>query len=258
MKMCCCIVTLIHEASLTAFYFVFPEFFMSLIKMVLDRITDSPIPKPRPDQEDFSFLLAAVSKWAGEQESPQLRVLTSRYFLFFKGGALAVVGTYLLVTFAPNVSQELTARQVQNDLVSWPFLVYVVSIWLTLLPKSENLGFLGFGQLYELVAQKLLLQIKALLPVWFSQERELQSPSWKCPEPKYVFIPHCLPIYISCSAFPECSEIVLLKMVLCSFVSLRFIYMLLSLPQKSFVWSWNVDRKPVSLPFTFIWTASLN
>lgn len=61
MKMCCCIVTLIHEASLTAFYFVFPEFFMSLIKMVLDRITDSPIPKPRPDQ-DFSFPLAAVSK----------------------------------------------------------------------------------------------------------------------------------------------------------------------------------------------------
>uniref|UniRef100_A0A8V0YEC3 NIPA like domain containing 2 n=2 Tax=Gallus gallus TaxID=9031 RepID=A0A8V0YEC3_CHICK len=42
------------------------------------------------------------------------------------GGALAVVGTYLLVTFAPNVSQQLTARQVQNDLVSWPFLVYVI------------------------------------------------------------------------------------------------------------------------------------
>lgn len=83
----------------------------------------------------------------------------------------------MLVTFAPNVSQQLTARQVQNDLVSWPFLVYVVSIWLTLLPKSENLGFLGFGQPYELVAEKLLQQIQALLPVWFSQERELQSPS---------------------------------------------------------------------------------
>ncbi|NXC49549.1 NPAL2 protein, partial [Penelope pileata] len=42
------------------------------------------------------------------------------------GGALAVVGSYLLVTFAPNVPQELTARQVQNYLVSWPFLVYVI------------------------------------------------------------------------------------------------------------------------------------
>ncbi|XP_065609682.1 NIPA-like protein 2 [Cyrtonyx montezumae] len=42
------------------------------------------------------------------------------------GGTLAVVGTYLLVTFAPNVPQELTARRVQNDLVSWPFLAYVI------------------------------------------------------------------------------------------------------------------------------------
>ncbi|XP_042725518.1 NIPA-like protein 2 [Lagopus leucura] len=42
------------------------------------------------------------------------------------GGTLAVVGTFLLVTFAPNVPQELTAKRVQNDLVSWPFLVYVI------------------------------------------------------------------------------------------------------------------------------------
>ncbi|KAI6075175.1 NIPA-like protein 2 [Aix galericulata] len=42
------------------------------------------------------------------------------------GGTLAVAGTYLLVTFAPNVPQELTARRVQNNLVSCPFLVYVI------------------------------------------------------------------------------------------------------------------------------------
>ncbi|XP_075603202.1 NIPA-like protein 2 [Balearica regulorum gibbericeps] len=42
------------------------------------------------------------------------------------GGTLAVTGTYLLVTFSPNVPQELTARQVQNYLVSWPFLVYSI------------------------------------------------------------------------------------------------------------------------------------
>ncbi|XP_065524761.1 NIPA-like protein 2 isoform X1 [Lathamus discolor] len=42
------------------------------------------------------------------------------------GGTLSVTGTYLLVTFAPNVSQEITARQVQNYLVSWPFLVYAI------------------------------------------------------------------------------------------------------------------------------------
>ena len=93
------------------------------------------------------------------------------------GGTLAVVGTYLLVTFAPNVPHELTARRVQNDLVSWPFLVYVVSIWFIFLPKSEKLGCLAFGQPCELVAEKLLLQVQALFSVWFSQERELQYPS---------------------------------------------------------------------------------
>ncbi|NXI55404.1 NPAL2 protein, partial [Chloroceryle aenea] len=42
------------------------------------------------------------------------------------GGTLAVTGTYLLVAFAPNVPQDLTARQVQNYLVSWPFLIYSI------------------------------------------------------------------------------------------------------------------------------------
>ncbi|NXS17630.1 NPAL2 protein, partial [Mystacornis crossleyi] len=42
------------------------------------------------------------------------------------GGTLTITGIYLLVTFAPNVPQELTARQVQNYLVSWPFLVYSI------------------------------------------------------------------------------------------------------------------------------------
>ncbi|NXU42904.1 NPAL2 protein, partial [Drymodes brunneopygia] len=42
------------------------------------------------------------------------------------GGALTITGIYLFVTFTPNVPQELTARQVQNYLVSWPFLVYSI------------------------------------------------------------------------------------------------------------------------------------
>ncbi|NXG69388.1 NPAL2 protein, partial [Baryphthengus martii] len=42
------------------------------------------------------------------------------------GGTLTATGTYLLVTLAPNVPQELTARQVQNYLVSWPSLIYSI------------------------------------------------------------------------------------------------------------------------------------
>ncbi|XP_062424536.1 NIPA-like protein 2 [Rhea pennata] len=42
------------------------------------------------------------------------------------GGTLTVAGTYLLVTFTPNVHQELTAKKVQNYLVSWPFVIYAI------------------------------------------------------------------------------------------------------------------------------------
>lgn len=71
--------------------------------------------------------------------------------LFFEGGTLTITGTYLLVTFAPNVPQDLTARRVQNYLVSWPFLVYSVSIQFILLPQSEKLGLSGFLQHCELL-----------------------------------------------------------------------------------------------------------
>ncbi|NWX86500.1 NPAL2 protein, partial [Nothoprocta ornata] len=42
------------------------------------------------------------------------------------GGTLAVTGTYLLVTFTPSVPQEITAKKVQNYLVSWPFVIYAI------------------------------------------------------------------------------------------------------------------------------------
>ncbi|KAF7246206.1 NIPA-like protein 2 [Varanus komodoensis] len=42
------------------------------------------------------------------------------------GGTMTIAGTFLLVTFAPRITQELTARKIQNDLVSWQFLIYVI------------------------------------------------------------------------------------------------------------------------------------
>ncbi|XP_075069978.1 NIPA-like protein 2 isoform X2 [Mixophyes fleayi] len=42
------------------------------------------------------------------------------------GGALAITGTFLLVTFSPNVSQEVTALKVTRYVVSWQFLVYLI------------------------------------------------------------------------------------------------------------------------------------
>ncbi|XP_077207941.1 NIPA-like protein 2 [Paroedura picta] len=42
------------------------------------------------------------------------------------GGTLTIAGTFLLVTFAPHVGHEPTARQIQSYLVSWQFVIYVI------------------------------------------------------------------------------------------------------------------------------------
>ncbi len=44
------------------------------------------------------------------------------------GGALALTGTYFLVTFAPHSSPHVTANMVERSLVSWTFLIYFVSL----------------------------------------------------------------------------------------------------------------------------------
>ncbi|XP_034822298.2 NIPA-like protein 2 isoform X2 [Pan paniscus] len=42
------------------------------------------------------------------------------------GTTLAFAGTYLLVNFAPNITQAISARTVQYYLVGWQFLIYVI------------------------------------------------------------------------------------------------------------------------------------
>lgn len=49
-----------------------------------------------------------------------------RYVLSFVGCGLAIVGTYLLVTFGPNSHEKMTAENITRHLVSWPFLLYMV------------------------------------------------------------------------------------------------------------------------------------
>ncbi|XP_029416224.1 NIPA-like protein 3 [Nannospalax galili] len=59
---------------------------------------------------------------------------TGRYVLSFVGCGLAIVGTYLLVTFAPNSHEKMTGENIARHLVSWPFLLYMVSDGALLLP----------------------------------------------------------------------------------------------------------------------------
>ncbi|XP_006900085.1 PREDICTED: NIPA-like protein 2 [Elephantulus edwardii] len=42
------------------------------------------------------------------------------------GMTLAFAGTYLLVNFAPNITQAISARTVQYYIVGWKFLIYVI------------------------------------------------------------------------------------------------------------------------------------
>nr|XP_056703012.1 NIPA-like protein 3 [Euleptes europaea] len=49
-----------------------------------------------------------------------------RYVLSFIGCGLAVVGTYLLITFGPNSHETMTGENITKHLVSWPFLLYTL------------------------------------------------------------------------------------------------------------------------------------
>ncbi|XP_042295885.1 NIPA-like protein 3 isoform X1 [Sceloporus undulatus] len=49
-----------------------------------------------------------------------------RYVLSFVGCGLAIVGTYLLITFGPNSHETMTGENITKHLVSWPFLLYML------------------------------------------------------------------------------------------------------------------------------------
>ncbi|XP_039218945.1 NIPA-like protein 3 isoform X1 [Crotalus tigris] len=49
-----------------------------------------------------------------------------RYVLSFVGCSLAIVGTYLLITFGPNNHEVMTGENIRKHLVSWPFLLYML------------------------------------------------------------------------------------------------------------------------------------
>ncbi|KAF2981881.1 hypothetical protein EK904_011835, partial [Melospiza melodia maxima] len=83
-----------------------------------------------------AYALAPIALLAplGSVSVIELREKNYIFFFLHSGrGTLTITGIYLLVTFAPSVPQELTARQVQNYLVSWPFLILEILIFCILL-----------------------------------------------------------------------------------------------------------------------------
>ncbi|XP_042528922.1 NIPA-like protein 2 isoform X2 [Dipodomys spectabilis] len=80
------------------------------------------------------------------------------------GITLAFTGTYLLVNFAPNITQAISARTVQYYFVGWQFLLYVI---------LEILVFcilLYFHKRKGMTHIAILLALVALLGIVFYQE----------------------------------------------------------------------------------------
>lgn len=60
------------------------------------------------------------------KEKWKLKDFLRRYITCFVGCGLTIVGTYLLVTFAPNNHEKMTGENITKHLVSWPFLLYML------------------------------------------------------------------------------------------------------------------------------------
>ncbi|XP_053571214.1 NIPA-like protein 2 [Bombina bombina] len=84
------------------------------------------------------------------------------------GGSLAIAGTYLLVTFSPNIYQEITAVKVQKYVVSWQFLIYLIleiiifCVLLFLHKKKEMNHILVLLLLVAILASLTVISVKAV------------------------------------------------------------------------------------------------
>ncbi|XP_066525590.1 NIPA-like protein 2 isoform X2 [Hoplias malabaricus] len=84
------------------------------------------------------------------------------------GGALALSGTYLLVTFAPHSAPHVTANMVERCLISWQFLAYfffevVLFCILLYLYKCRNLKHIVIVMLLvALLASMTVISVKAV------------------------------------------------------------------------------------------------
>ncbi|XP_044863544.1 NIPA-like protein 2 isoform X3 [Mauremys mutica] len=97
------------------------------------------------------------------------------------GGTLTIAGTYLLVTFAPNVTQELTATKIQNYLISWQFLIYVIleiiifCILLYFYKRKDVTHIVVLLMMVALLASLTIISVKAVAGmITFSAKGKMQ------------------------------------------------------------------------------------
>ncbi|XP_064410493.1 NIPA-like protein 2 [Latimeria chalumnae] len=84
------------------------------------------------------------------------------------GVTLTILGTYILVTFAPKIPQEITALKVHTYCVSWQFLIYVIieiiifCILLYLYAKKSVKNIVLLLTLVALLASLTVISVKAV------------------------------------------------------------------------------------------------
>ncbi|KAG9492741.1 hypothetical protein GDO78_000960 [Eleutherodactylus coqui] len=86
----------------------------------------------------------------------------------FLSCGLAVVGTYLLITFGPNSHEKMTGENIVKHLVSWPFLLYMLMeilafCFLLYYYKQKNANYLLILlTLVALLGSTTVITVKAL------------------------------------------------------------------------------------------------
>ncbi|XP_073428638.1 NIPA-like protein 3 isoform X2 [Dendrobates tinctorius] len=86
----------------------------------------------------------------------------------FLSCGLAVIGTYLLITFGPNSHEKMTGENIVRHLVSWPFLLYMlveilVFCFLLYYYKQKNVNYLLLIlMLVALLGTTTVITVKAL------------------------------------------------------------------------------------------------
>ncbi|XP_063155608.1 NIPA-like protein 2 isoform X1 [Candoia aspera] len=84
------------------------------------------------------------------------------------GGTVMLAGTFLLVTFTPHVTQKVTARTIQSDLVSWQFLIYMIveiitfCVLLYFYKRREAKHIVVLLTLVALLASLTIISVKAV------------------------------------------------------------------------------------------------
>nr|XP_014346937.1 PREDICTED: NIPA-like protein 2 [Latimeria chalumnae] len=123
-------------------------------------------------QRDLDLLDDLASKWqmqvVVEARMHAAILCQERLTCDITGVTLTILGTYILVTFAPKIPQEITALKVHTYCVSWQFLIYVIieiiifCILLYLYAKKSVKNIVLLLTLVALLASLTVISVKAV------------------------------------------------------------------------------------------------